>query len=281
MAEYLGLVVLFHPDEEITQRIKTYLFEVSELLIVDNSEPPSPILPSLAKVDSRILIVANGFNGGIAYALNQGIDYGLKNGYDWLLTMDQDSFFEPGAIKKMKDCAAKERPTPGIISPFHHTPGAVKPDFASPVKELMITMTSGNLLNLKAAKECGHFDEKLFIDSVDHDYCLRLRKKGYRIVRINDAVLNHNLGEIRYRNILGLRIKTSNHSATRRYYMTRNRLKVMTRHFWFDVRFFRREFMELLKSFLAVSLIEDHKSQKLSAMLRGVWHFLIGRYGKI
>ena len=39
-------------------------------------------------------------------------------------------------------------------------------------------MTSGNLLNLKIAEKIGDFEEKLFIDEVDHDYCYRIRRKA-------------------------------------------------------------------------------------------------------
>ncbi len=37
--------------------------------------------------------------------------------------------------------------------------------------------------------------EDLFIDSVDTEYCLRLKKNGYRVVRLNEAILYHPLGD--------------------------------------------------------------------------------------
>jgi rhamnosyltransferase len=281
MPELLGLVVLYHPDDGIIQRVRTYINEVSALLVVDNSEPSSSVVSSLKELGNKVTVVSNSINTGIAHALNQGVGFGLSHGFEWILTMDQDSEFEAGALSIMKEFVKTAGKTQGIVAPFHHTPGAQKPDFNSATKDLRITMTSGNLLNLRAARDAGSFDEKLFIDSVDHDFCLRLRRKGYRITQINDAVLHHNLGNIRYTRILGLRIKTSNHPAVRRYYMTRNRLYVMMHHFSFDIRFFRREFTELTKSFLAVAFVEEDKGQKLKAMMKGVWHFITGRYGKI
>jgi rhamnosyltransferase len=281
MPELLGMVVLFHPDDGITQRVRSYIDEVSNLLVIDNSEPPSVVAEQLKQLGQKVIIVTNNGNKGIAHALNQGVDFGLSRGFNWLLTMDQDSEFQPGAVQAMKNFVASTKIPLGILAPFHHTPGARLPRFQNPTKALRITMTSGNLLNLEAAKECGPFEEKLFIDSVDHDYCLRLRRKGFQVIRLNAAILQHKLGDIRYRDVAGLRIKTSNHSPDRRYYMTRNRMFVMSRHMMFDIKFFWRELTELIKSFFAVVLFEEKKSQKLRAMLTGAWHFLTGRYGKI
>jgi rhamnosyltransferase len=121
----------------------------------------------------------------------------------------------------------------------------------------------------------------LFIDSVDHEYCLRLRKEGYDVIRLNTAVLYHSLGNISYHKVFGLLLKTTNHSAARRYYITRNRLFVMTRYAGFDFRFFLRELSELIKSFWIILFVENNKSEKINAMFRGTWHFVTGRYGKI
>lgn len=34
----------------------------------------------------------------------------------------------------------------------------------------------------------------LFIDSVNHEYCLRLQKNGYKVIQLNTAIFEHNLG---------------------------------------------------------------------------------------
>lgn len=281
MPGVLGTVVLFEPDKGILDHVKTYIDDVDELLIIDNSDPASPTGITLERTSSKVKLIRNHSNVGIARALNQAAEYGLTNGYEWLLTMDQDSNFELGALRIMKDFVSRQAVSFGIVSPFHHTPGGRLPDNGPTMKEIRITMTSGNLLNLKAFQYCGSFDEKLFIDSVDHEYCLRLRKNGYKLVRLNTSVLHHRLGNITYHDVLGMRFKTTNHNATRKYYITRNRLHVITKYIMFDFRFFLREIKELFKSFWAVLFFENNKGEKVRAMLRGTWHFVTGRYGKL
>src|SRR5690349_2146326 len=136
MPEFLGLVVLYHPDEDVTRRVKTYIEEVSALLIVDNTELRLPVLDQLKELDSNVTIISNAENTGIAHALNQGVDFGLAHKFDWILTMDQDSEFEPGALHAMKQFVLQSEPELGIVSPFHHTPGARKAEFTSPTKKL-------------------------------------------------------------------------------------------------------------------------------------------------
>jgi rhamnosyltransferase len=281
MPDFLGLVVLYRPDDQVAERVLTYLEEVSLLLVIDNSETASPVLNKLSQMSPRITVIENGSNLGIARALNQGRAYGLANGFKWLLTMDQDSYFEQGAMRRMKEYLQSVPDLPGILSPFHHTPGGNLPTKDKATKNLRITMTSGNLLNLAASSHCGEFEEKLFIDSVDHEYCLRLRRNGYLITRINDAILEHNLGEVTFHRLLFMKLKTTNHKAARRYYMTRNRLFVINRYLMFDPHFAWRELTELAKAFWAVGLFEDQKREKTFAMMRGAWHFVTGRYGKL
>ncbi len=281
---FLASVILFHPSNEVAKNIRSFLDDVNFVLLIDNSEPnlESTFLSQFdASEQQKILLISNRQNFGMAKALNQAAVYAIENKYQWLLTMDQDSIFEKGSLKKMKEFIETTREPLGIVSPFHLTPKLSHPKFKEEITPLRITMTSGNLLNLNAYKRCGSFEEKLFIDSVDHEYCLRLRKNGYQITRINTAILYHSLGSIVYHLFLFFRFKTTNHSSTRRYYIARNRLYVMFKYLSFDLKFFRREFGHYFKDFLRVLFLEKEKKEKLAAIIKGTIHFMIGRFGKL
>jgi rhamnosyltransferase len=280
MFRVLGAVILFHPANGLLDNVKTYIDEVDELLVIDNSEPPSPLGPALSQLSGKVNLLTNPGNLGIAKALNQTAGYGVDHGFSWVLTMDQDSKFEAGALARMKEYLADCAITPGILTPFHCTPGGTKPPVDPPTKAVRITMTSGNLLNLQAFTRSGPFEEKLFIDSVDHEYCLRLRRNGFSVTRLNTAVLYHQLGQIKYHRILFFKIKTTNHPALRKYYMTRNRLYVMRKYIGFDLKFFARELKELITGLWTTILFEEHGAEKVRAMFLGAWHFAAGKYGK-
>src|SRR5690606_22933163 len=85
-------------------------------------------------------------------------------------------------------------------------------------------ITSGTLLNLKSFVHVGKFDERLFIDGVDDEYCFRLQKSGYKVIQFENILLNHRLGkEVQVRNFgVGRKVTRNVFSAIRLYYMVRN-----------------------------------------------------------
>ena len=56
-------------------------------------------------------------------------------------------------------------------------------------------ITSGAFSKVSAWKEIGKYDESMFIDSVDFEYCYRMRKYGYGVIQVRDVQLLHELGK--------------------------------------------------------------------------------------
>jgi len=280
MNDILAVVILYNPDKGLRDRVGTYSDAVKKVVLIDNSEPPVEWLSKEFPETGRFQVIANGINKGIGEPLNIAARIAIEENFEWLLTMDQDSRFQEGSIEELKRAASGSGKNVGLVSPFHLTPNATPPHFNESTKKIKLTMTSGNLLRLSAWTTTGPFDEKLFIDSVDHEYYLRLRKNGFTLLRANNSILLHPLGEIRYKKILFLRLKTTNHSALRRYYITRNRLHVSFKYFFSDFWFFFREMKELVKSFFVVLLLDDDKFKKIRMMWLGIFDFLRGKYGR-
>ena len=94
-----AVVVLYNPDKNYIKNINTYLYHVSLLVIVDNSEIPDYSVYSSLENINHIKFVINKENTGISKAINDGIKIAVKEGFEWVLTMDQDSFFENNMIE--------------------------------------------------------------------------------------------------------------------------------------------------------------------------------------
>ena len=62
----------------------------------------------------------------------------------------------------------------------------------------------------------------MFIDGIDIEYCLNLNSHGYQIMRVNSVEIDHNLGDLFYKNIHGHLYLCTNHNYIRRYYIMRN-----------------------------------------------------------
>lgn len=270
-------MVLYHPGPEVVANVRSWSGQVSAIFAVDNSEGDSPAAVSEIAAQGKVVLIRNRKNEGIARALNIGAERALAEGYDYLLTMDQDSSAAPDMVEKMLQCLSGAGGGKiGIISPFHVTKSGGSPPPGVVCQEVMTPMTSGCLLNLDVYREVGPFRDDLFIDFVDNEYCLRLRKQGFRVLRANGTLLQHSVGDTRK---YGPFIAT-NHSPLRRYYKTRNRFLVN--------RLYRSDFpghclfdrVRLAKEIASIILFEGEKLAKLRMMWRGYRDYRQGKFGK-
>lgn len=271
--KFASVVTLFYPNETHFENIKYYLPLVDKLYVIDNTPNQSheKYLPKSKKIEYYTYN-----NIGVAKALNLGASFAVKEGYTWLLTMDQDTVFPSSILKEMKRVIEIENTTNiGIVTPWHHT----KLNVEKPKEKIdypQDVMTSGNLLNLDIWKKIGGFNEDFFIDGIDIEYGLRLKKNGFKIMRLNYLEIEHDLGDIFY--VKGK--LCTNHSGIRRYYMNRNY------HYIYDLyKDTDLEFCKFLisnyKTMLKVILFEKKKFSKVYGFILGYIHYKKGIKGKL
>lgn len=276
-----GVVVLYNPDKDVIHNINSYLNDLLYLVAVDNSDDPDQEIIELIKKMNKVHYVSNSGNMGIAAALNTGAYMALNRACDFLLTMDQDSTASPGMIQQMIDyIEASGKNTIGIVSPFHNDNRKIKLSNSSTASEVKTVMTSGNLLNLEAFRASGPFLEKLFIDYVDIEYCLRLRRKGFKIIRLNRVILKHQLGNTQRHRFLIFKGYTTNHNPIRRYYIVRNRLYVIWKYFYIDPGFCWSIVKGQIKDIFKILFWEREKFKKIVMTFRGIRDFFKNTYGK-
>lgn len=275
-----GVTVLFNPDDKVEENIKSYINNLEILFLVDNT--PNVNNEKRFGFSNKIVYIPNKKNLGIAKALNIGAKTAIKQGYKWLLTMDQDSKFSKNALSKMikyiDEDEKKLLKTIGIISPFHKTV-QTKDSELKGIEKPLIVMTSGNLVNLNAYKKVNGFKDWLFIDAVDFDFCLNLRKAKYEIIQINSCVLNHELGNTEKKSFFGKTMYVSNHSAFRRYFIVRNRYYIYEMYKNDFPVYCEAEKNMTKHELLRVVLFEKNKIKKIREMYRGYKDFKKGIKG--
>lgn len=281
MLKISGVVVLYHPDSTIVESIQSYIDFIDKLYVIDNSDfIDHELVGSIEKIHKSIYVNNNG-NQGIANALNVGIGMAIVDGSGWVLTMDQDSSFGQGMLENMIEwLEGNDAGDVGIMSPVHKITNE-KARKSTDVVDVVSAFASGNLLNINAYKAVGAFREDFFIDYVDHEYCLRLKKFNFRVLLNCNSVLNHSLGASKSINILGHIVICTNHDFIRRYYITRNRFKVIKMYFFSQPVFCLREIKDFFASWIKIILFEKDVIKKHKAMFLGMAHFLKGKYGKL
>ena len=274
----IGVVTTYFPDfKKLQANISTYLEQLDYLFIWENTPKEKSRVAAFFKGQEKIIIRTTGDNEGIAKDLNTITQWAIEHGYEYVLTMDQDSAFQPGDFPKYLDIVSQnDQNNIGLWTPAYKNTGSKS------LLEKEITMTSGSIVKTSVIKVYGFFSEELFIDLVDSEYCFRIRKNGYRIIQASPIVLKHQLG---YKKVNKWGIVTINYSALRTYYIVRN---------WFLVY---RQYPEqllaacgpkrkfytytLLYRSVKIILFEDHKIDKLKALFLGIYHGLCGKGGKV
>lgn len=282
-----AIFVTYNPDNNFVENVFSILAQVSEVVIIDNASniDAQEILKDISK-DKKVTLILNDRNCGIAYALNQGVKYAISHDYQWLLTFDQDSLASSNYLETLLSTyySVDNRDSIAIVAPTYITnTGTVSfsrtlsPNSDSKAySEIETTMTSGNLIATKVFDKVGFFNEDFFIDFVDHEYCLRLAKSGFRIVESHQALLQHALGASTKHSFLGLSIITTNHNAIRRYYKYRNMTTVLKKYFFNSLSISFQILRAFLSEPLKIILFEEDKCAKIKSMMRGITHGVKG-----
>lgn len=282
MLKVAAVVVLYNPDNNVLSNINSYIDQVERLFAVDNSDKPNSVLVEKIKLNSKIEYISNNGNVGIAAALNIGVKKATEEGFEYLLTMDQDSEASPLLVSNLLECFSVDSNV-AICAPllYHPDSRSVIRDFNEPCEKVFTVWTSGSLLNLNICEKAGGFKEELFIDYVDHEFCLRINKMGYKVYVCNKAKLKHNLGTINEVNLFFRKVYPTNHSPLRLYYRTRNRFyvkKIFKKDF---PEFFKQDNKDFWKTFLKVILFEADRIKKIRYTFKGYNHYKKNIFGKM
>jgi rhamnosyltransferase len=290
-----GIIVAYNAGASIADVASRIMDQVSHLVVVDNGSEDDTLYcldEFRNEYPSKVAIIKNTENMGLAHALNQGVKAALMAGSDWVLTLDHDSRPAPDMVARMlsaydglqrKDDVAiiAARPVDrntgldasffkfGSLSPVIRCGegGYIEPD---------IVITSGSMVKASVFREEGLFDERLFIDCIDYEYCLRLKNRKRRLVVACDAILYHSLGRMEKVRFLGRTFYPTNHPAPRWYYMARNRVFLYTKY-WKNVWFVCLDAGSFFKEIMKVMLFESEKLKKFSSILRGLVDGALGR----
>ncbi|MCH5717222.1 glycosyltransferase family protein [Niabella hibiscisoli] len=143
-------------------------------------------------------------------------------------------------------------------------------------------ITSGSVVNLLLFAEIGGFDEQLFIDEVDSEYCFRLNQKGYRTIKLKNIFLNHSLGVVSAHRSLKNFKETPRtlHSPLRVYYMIRNYLYISRAYKQGQPASFAYRRIALVNRIKNNLLYGKDRMLLVKYLWLAYWHFKTGKMGK-
>ena len=279
-----AIVVAYFPDDEFDTRIRELQPQVARIVIVDNTpdECLATRLRERFQNTTQVHLIDNRANTGISVALNQGLEHALKAGYKWVLTLDQDTRCYPDMVDTLLRVSSACNWNPAAIGGNYLDPrnkGTFVPTIgAESFLEQKTVITSGCLVNAATAKAIGGFREDYFIDQVDHEFCLRMRAHGQRVVISRKPVMNHSVGTSGGASLPFLGV-LPNHPPLRKYYIARNTVVTVADYWRQEPVWCLRRLVRLLLGLGLMALFEEDRFGKVRGFTSGVEDGLRRRMG--
>jgi rhamnosyltransferase len=280
-----GVIVARHPGEGFRERVEALRRHVDGVLVVDNGSSRRGLEQlEEARTIAGVEIFLNGRNRGVAVGFNQGVEWARARGYPWLLLADQDTELEEDAFATIREAwrSYPDREKIAVLGCNFFDPNArrlqydLTPGHNAPWTERETVISAGSLLSLEALGEIGGFREEFFIDSVDHEYCLRARSRGFHVLATRRAVMRHTVGAARVHAPTGL--VTRNAAPERWYFMVRNEVILIRDYLFREPHWAFVAAISRLQALLVMLCFEDRRLAKLRFAGRGLVDGIRGRF---
>jgi rhamnosyltransferase len=276
----VAAIVAYCPDVSVLREvINAAAAQADSVIIIANDGAPwSCSLPqnaTLSKQDRNL---------GLGAAYNLAVDWARARDASHLLLLDQDSVPAHGMVSAL----LKAHRQPGRIAAagplwrdsrsgedgfFVRSEGRRRRRYRPAPGEVVAVdflISSGSVISLEALAQVGPFDETLFIEHVDTDWTLRARARGYCLLGVADARLDHAFGEATLTaSPFGLYRRFFLYPPERNYYLLRNSI-ILWRRPYVPWRWVFRDFRRTAALVLFYALCVSPRLKRMRSMFRGV-----------
>jgi len=292
MNRVAAVIVCYYPDEAKLTRLILAIHESVDLIVmIDNGgvDARGPrALSDKIRVESR-----GGINLGVASALNLGCDIATNQGCRYAISFDQDS--HPGRemihvlLAELQEFQSRghkvaaigpqlkdERgDSPHMMGFVRFTRFGFNTWRGAGTEPVDMLITSGCLMDLSAWQDDGRFNDALFIDFVDHNWCWRLARRSYLFLGTGRTIMSHELSNGVKKTSRG---SLNTYSPVRRFYQCRNAVYHLLHE---PLNYPQRRFTVRILYFTVLSALysDPQTLQSLRACLRGFVHGMLKKLG--
>lgn len=299
----VAITVTYNPSAEVLKKQFESLSTQCPLILVDNGSHGSalPKIEKIANKNQEVILEDLGSNTGIAAAQNFAIARAreLYPECQYILTLDHDSVPARDMVKKLVDCFSSLKNAEkkvAAVGPllydkrsnsylnFHRIKGVFWWKVAPKLGGLPLSTdslnSSGSLISLEALDVVGNFNESLFIDHVETEWCFRAISAGFSIYACQETEMEHVMGDdIVYMKLFNVK-PMPYRSPKRHYFIFRNSLFLQRQNFVPRVWKFWNA-MKLVFTALYFGLLTKESKQHRSWIIRGLKDGWAQRLGEL
>lgn len=268
---------------------------LDEIIVVNNASSDGT-LPLLSRHYPQITLLNLPTNVGVGGGYAAGLEYALTKEYEWIWLFDQDSIPKQDALERLLEAVellGEKGSELGIAAPLsihrptqRHYCGLLwrngwrrlpeRP--SSDVVFVDAVISSGSLIRRTTVEKAGSPRADFFIDYIDLEHCLRLRRSGYKIAIVRRSILEHALGDPKLVRISGFTRVWADHVPWREYYKARNEVFTVW-SFYPDWRSKFSVVRRFARHALGILLFGKEKVACLKMMYKGIADGRAGRLG--
>ena len=223
--EKIGIVTITYNSADVLSPFLECIWKQSHqnfiLYVIDNSSTDSTLEILEKEQDSRLQLIKNESNFGVARANNQGIKKAIEKGCNQILIINNDVEFEDALIEKLLQVQSDKNCS--LISPkmmFHHNKnliwyagswfvkskgflplhrgmGEIDKGQYDEIKEIEYAPTCCLLAKKEIFEDIGFMDEKYFVYFDDTDFSYRIFKDGkHKMYYVSNIKFYHKVGSL-------------------------------------------------------------------------------------
>jgi rhamnosyltransferase len=283
-----AIIVCYYPNHDLLVKLINIInMSVKHIYICNNGGLDLKKLEHFKKIN----YYSFNNNVGLGLALNEGCRLAAIDDIEYVITFDQDSLPDPGMIEiLLNDFIYFKKKNIAAIGPmlynetnnkfnkfnFHRLDINTIPSTQDKVIPVSHLITSGCLFKLSIWKSGFKFDDNLFIDFIDNNWCWRLTDADFLIAGSLNTKMHHQLSD-GIKNYKYLKFNT--YKPLRRYYQNRNAVY----HLFFTKTSLQKKkyiVKSIIISFLSALISDSKKFNSLSAATHGVIDGLLKKMGR-
>jgi GT2 family glycosyltransferase len=186
---------------------------LAETVVVDNASADETV-NTLRRSFPNVTVLQLEQNLGVGGGFAAGLEYALKKNYDWFWLFDQDSTPQPRALEELLEALKVPGVNPdeiGIMASLLVDPECAVEHVGYLWRDRLVkipheqarsavlfvdtVMSSGSLIHRRVLDQVGLPRADFFMDWVDHEYNLRVRRARFQIAQVRASIVYHRLGE--------------------------------------------------------------------------------------
>lgn len=274
------IFVLFFPKCDFLQTLAQMSEHGYSVVVVSNGA--DDLLLCQIREIPNVQLIDNRTNLGLAIALNQGIHRAfLEPHVDYVALFDQDSKPDkdlPRALSVEINSASIACVGPKLIDVKSTRASYKHHNSAAGERGTLSIPTSGTVISRSAFQLVGPMMEALFIDGIDHEWCLRAVAKGLKVKISEKVSMFHNMGDSEF-NWFG-EYKPLHKNPIRHFYIVRNAI-YLGLHGQLPMGW---RFVELLKTLRRIPVyfwISSNRVQSFKLICQAIADGVMGQLGPL